>query len=152
FATAHGRDDGEVQAAYQLGAVDFMWKPIMTEVLQAKVGVFVELQRRTAEVARQAEQIREHERREHERALQQERARGEAETMGVQMDQLELADRRKDEFLAVLGHELRNPLVPIVTGLGLLRDKLAKQRELDPSVLKVRDAMERQAQHLTRLV
>lgn len=56
------------------------------------------------------------------------------------------ADRRKDEFLAMLGHELRNPLAPIVTALQLmrLRDGAAHERE--------RGVIERQVQHLMRLV
>ena len=61
---------------------------------------------------------------------------------------LRVADRRKDEFLATLGHELRNPLAPLMTGLQLL--KLADIR--DPVVLRVRSVMERQIQHLVRLV
>jgi signal transduction histidine kinase/CheY-like chemotaxis protein len=58
------------------------------------------------------------------------------------------ADRRKDEFLATLGHELRNPLAPLMTGLQLL--KLADIQ--DPVVLRVRAVLERQIQHLARLV
>src|SRR3954468_20698434 len=49
FITAHDRSDSEVLAAYVLGAVDFLSKPVVPEVLRAKVAVFVELQRRTAE-------------------------------------------------------------------------------------------------------
>ena len=58
------------------------------------------------------------------------------------------SDRRKDEFLATLGHELRNPLAPILTGLQLL--KLAGPP--DPSVLHLATVMERQLRHLIRLV
>ncbi|WP_373991943.1 ATP-binding protein [Duganella sp. BuS-21] len=56
------------------------------------------------------------------------------------------AGRAKDEFLAVLGHELRNPLSPIVTSLDLLdiRD--------DPSSSKERAVMRRQVDHLRRMV
>ncbi len=61
---------------------------------------------------------------------------------------LRVADRRKDEFLATLGHELRNPLAPLMTALQLLA--LADIR--DPVVLRVRPVMERQVQHLARLV
>ena len=57
----------------------------------------------------------------------------------------EAASRAKDEFLAMLGHELRNPLAPIVTALKLLRDR---DGEAD-SALKV---IERQVRHLARLV
>ena len=153
FITAHGRDDREVNAAYALGAVDFLFKPIVPEVLRAKATVFVELQSRTAEVARQAEQIREHERREHERSLEEERGRWEAEALLRQMEQLAEADRRKDQFLALLGHELRNPLAPIMAGLELLRQRFADPvPQVDDRVRRTRDIIERQSQHLARLV
>jgi signal transduction histidine kinase len=153
FVTAHGRDDAEVLAAYELGAVDFLFKPIVPEVLRAKVSVFVELQLRSAEVARQAEQIREHERREHERSLAEERSRWESEAMHRQMEQLADSDRRKDQFLALLSHELRNPLAPIMAGLELLRDKFAQPGAgVDAGVRRTRDVIERQSQHLARLV
>ncbi len=58
----------------------------------------------------------------------------------------EKASRAKDEFLAMLGHELRNPLAPIVTGLELLRIRGSVDLQRDLPVLQ------RQAQHLIRLV
>jgi signal transduction histidine kinase len=58
------------------------------------------------------------------------------------------ADRRKDEFLAMLAHELRNPLAPIRTGLEILR----RVGELPPTAARTRDMMERQLTHLVRLV
>jgi signal transduction histidine kinase/CheY-like chemotaxis protein len=58
------------------------------------------------------------------------------------------ADRRKDEFLAMLGHELRNPLAPIVSSLHLLRRYGAD----DPDVVSARNTIDRQVRHLTRLV
>lgn len=60
------------------------------------------------------------------------------------------ADRRKDEFLAVLAHELRNPLAPIVNSLGVL--KLLLGDAPDPGVRRAEEAIERQTRHLTRLV
>jgi signal transduction histidine kinase/DNA-binding response OmpR family regulator len=58
----------------------------------------------------------------------------------------EEANRAKDEFLAILGHELRNPLAPMVTALHLMRlrggDRIEKERTI----------LERQMEYLTRLV
>ncbi len=56
------------------------------------------------------------------------------------------ADRRKDEFLATLAHELRNPLAPIRNALGILR--IAG----DASTRHVHEMMERQVNHMVRLV
>jgi PAS domain S-box-containing protein len=61
---------------------------------------------------------------------------------------LKEADRRKDEFLAVLAHELRNPLAPIRTGLELMR-LAADDRAL---VEDIRSTMERQTQQMVRLI
>jgi len=152
FVTAHGRDENDVLAAYKLGAVDFLFKPVVGEVLRSKATVFVELHRRTALLTRQAEQLREHERREHERALQEERRRWNEEALRRQMLEMAEADRRKDEYLAVLGHELRNPLSAVVTGCDLLRRKFEGMTGLDPSILLTRERIDRQAQHLRRLV
>jgi PAS domain S-box-containing protein len=58
------------------------------------------------------------------------------------------ADQRKDEFLAMLAHELRNPLAPIRNAAHIL----GKLNANEPRVLWARDIIERQVAHLTRLV
>jgi PAS domain S-box-containing protein len=58
----------------------------------------------------------------------------------------EAANRAKDEFLAILGHELRNPLAPIVTAVDILKHRSG---ERDARELEI---IERQLQHVTRLV
>src|SRR6185437_15183277 len=63
-------------------------------------------------------------------------------------DALREADRRKDEFLALLAHELRNPLAPLVNSVELLRPAAAA----DPTLQRIRDMMERQLRQLARLV
>jgi PAS domain S-box-containing protein len=61
---------------------------------------------------------------------------------------LQEQDRRKDEFLAMLAHELRNPLAPITSAAQLLQFKAADERQ----VLKSSEIISRQARHLTSLV
>src|SRR5262249_23077970 len=64
------------------------------------------------------------------------------------MDELAEEDRRKDLFLATLGHELRNPLAPITTALHLMQRRDPK----DPDLCWARDVIDRQVRQLTRLV
>ncbi|WP_257449666.1 hybrid sensor histidine kinase/response regulator [Archangium lipolyticum] len=71
---------------------------------------------------------------------------------GVALDNVRLyqeareADRRKDEFLAMLGHELRNPLSPMVTALHLMRMKEGGDFDRERTIIG------RQVEHLIRLV
>jgi signal transduction histidine kinase/CheY-like chemotaxis protein len=58
----------------------------------------------------------------------------------------EAASRAKDEFLALLGHELRNPLAPIVTSLSLMKLRRGSDHERERAII------ERQVHHLVRLV
>src|SRR5690606_6265562 len=62
--------------------------------------------------------------------------------------ELSEADRRKDEFLALLAHELRNPLAPISNAVQVLRFAAAE----DPALQRATTIVERQVRHLSRLV
>jgi signal transduction histidine kinase len=155
FITGYSHDEENIRRGYELGAVDYLFKPIVADVLRAKVKVFVDLRDRTAEVALQAERLRDAERLEAVRNLEEERRRWEAEELRRQIrqqrllnEQLSEIDRRKDEFIAMLAHELRNPLVPLVMGLRLI----ASRRPSDLLIVEARDKMERQVTHLRRLV
>lgn len=66
-----------------------------------------------------------------------------------QAQELMQADRRKDEFLAMLAHELRNPLAPLANGLQLLRMQAQVAGATVPTVVEM---MERQLGHMTALV
>jgi signal transduction histidine kinase len=63
-------------------------------------------------------------------------------------ERLSDADRRKDEFLATLAHELRNPLAPMRNVLAILERKSSD----DPQVLWCRGVLQRQLNHMTHLV
>lgn len=70
------------------------------------------------------------------------------ERLKERADQLIEADRRKDEFIALLAHELRNPLAPILMALEVMRLRNNDAASLE----KYRDMMSRQVHHLKRLV
>jgi PAS domain S-box-containing protein len=63
-------------------------------------------------------------------------------------DRLREADKRKDEFLATLAHELRNPLAPIRAAAYVLK----KLDTADDRLVQARDMIDRQAAHMTRLI
>jgi two-component system, sensor histidine kinase len=123
--TRPGADSAESgEAMRTLGNVTLLERPVRLATLVSAV--------RTA--------LRARERQYQTREYLAERARTE--------ESLRLADQRKDEFLATLGHELRNPLAPLLTGLQLL--KSAGHR--DPVTVRVCAVMDRQISHLVRLV
>ncbi len=147
FVTGLSWQDDAVLRGYELGAFDFLMKPIRAEVLRAKASVFVQLQERTIELKQKADELREAQARAHERELIAQRRRFEAEVMERQMQQLAETDRRKDEFLAILAHELRNPLQPLQTAVEVLEHDPDK-----PVPARIRNIVQRQVNHIARLV
>lgn len=159
---------------YKLGAVDYVSIPVVPEILRSKVSVFVELYCQRVELEElntslaqanasleianttlQAQRARElqdlnddlqHanlELAESNFALQAEigeRSRAEAA--------LKDADRHKDEFLAILAHELRNPLAPIRNAVQIM----TRLQLENPHLCWSRDVIDRQVTHLSHLV
>jgi signal transduction histidine kinase len=148
FVTAHDQSQRDIHRGYALGAVDFVFKPFAPDILRAKVQVFVQLREQTRRVAQL-------EREAADRRLADARQEWDSASLREQVEAqrdiaaaLEAADRRKDEFLAVLAHELRNPLAPVVTGLALVR----LQTQGMESVSRTCEVMDRQVRHLVRLI
>src|SRR3569833_1197873 len=159
---------------YKVGAVDYVSIPVVPDILRSKVAVLVELylkrrelralnrtlaqaneQLAAANTTLQAEKTRELETL--NRVLQRANTELEQTNQTLQNEiaernrveqALKAADRHKDEFLAMLAHELRNPLAPILNAVQLMR----KKPLTDPQLLWSRDVIERQLRHLTRLV
>lgn len=81
FLTAFSRDDRLLAQAYELGAVDFLFKPVVPFILRAKVQAFVDLHRKRLEVERQADLLRAVEQREGARRLAEAAQRWEADRL-----------------------------------------------------------------------
>ncbi len=172
FVTAVNVSDMDRLRGYKLGAVDYVSVPVIPEILRSKVMVLVELYRKRRELQLANERLAAA-----NEALQVEKAR-ELEILNSSLRQanaqlanrnaellaqvtvreiaetrlLEL-DRRKDEFLATLAHELRNPLASLGNAISLFR--IAESRgEALPTVdhNRLNDTMQRQLDLLVRLI
>ncbi len=122
---------------YSLGAVDYILTPIVPDVLRTKVKVFVDLYLMASQIKDQAEQ---------RIALAEEQAaRLAAEETSRRLRE---ADERKDEFLAMLSHELRNPMSAIRNAVEILKIGLTDAEK----VRFARDVIDRQSAQLSRLV
>jgi signal transduction histidine kinase len=143
FVSAVHLSDVDRLKGYQSGAVDYVSVPVIPELLRAKVSVFTELYRKKRDLERLTTEL---ELRVADRTAELEDA---VRKQSELTQQLQQADRRKDEFLALLGHELRNPLAPVRNAVTMLRMKdMDDDRELTWCI----DVIERQANQLTRLV
>lgn len=123
FVTAGSTDARRRFQGYEAGAVDFIQKPIEADILRSKAEVFFDLYRHRREVLIQRD------------------------TLSAYADTLREADLNKNQFLAVLGHELRNPVMALKAGLELMERRGAHEgSEL------IRQRMRVQVSQLGRLV
>jgi two-component system, sensor histidine kinase len=139
FVTAFLADEIDRLKAYQRGAVDFLFTPVIPQILHAKVAVFVALATKNEQLRRQAEKL--HQRTAELTATNRQLTREMEERRAV-----ERKSHAKDEFLAMLGHELRNPLSAISSASALLGLPGAEGNA------RARAIIQRQSQHLSRIV
>ena len=123
FVTAGSGDAVRRFRGYEAGAVDFIQKPIEADVLRSKANVFLDLYLQRRQIVAQ---------------------RDELETLTTA---LQAADQQKNRFLAVLAHELRNPLAVLAAGLNIM------ERKTDPAAIDTtRNSMRQHLGYMTRLV
>ncbi len=159
---------------YKAGAIDYVYIPVVPEILRSKVAVLVELYRKRRELQSVNRELAESNKRlaEANYALQTEktreleavnghlqRANDELSRINVSLeteirerkkaeDSLKEAVTKRDEFLAMLSHELRNPLSPLRNATHLLMQGETE----DPKIVWSRGVIARQLKHMTRLV
>ena len=123
FLTAFESSQVQVFQGYALGAVDYLSKPIVPAVLRSKVAVFVELFQKTEQVKRQARQLHESQRREHERGLAEEKRRWELERLREESAR----EREAAEASALRAEELARTVAERVRAEDQLRHRAAQQ-------------------------
>lgn len=156
FLTAYYNEDQHMLEGYGTGAVDYLHKPVNPAVLRSKVAVFAELHRKSRELeaanrlllAEVAERRRAEERLEELNASLDRRVHERTAELRASEARLLEAGRRKDEFLATLAHELRNPLAPVRNAIHFL--KLRGPATTD--VQWASEVIDRQVQSMGRLI
>src|SRR2546423_9323702 len=160
FLSAINKEEAYVFKGYSMGAVDYVFKPFNPDVLRMKVAVFVDLFIKQREVQRQAELLRDAEKREleleHRTSMLEAEARSAAKL--TQMNDelhrrqvaLEQAMGARNRFYASMSHELRTPINAVIGYSTLMLDGIygplnAKQKEGLQRTLKA-------ARHLLELV
>lgn len=123
FVTAGTADASRRFRGYEAGAVDFIQKPIEADVLRSKSNVFLDLYQQRRQLVAQRDE------------------------MALLTAALQAADRQKNRFLAVLAHELRNPIAVLSSGLNIL-DRAKEGMDAE----QVRSGMRQNLLHVTRLV
>jgi signal transduction histidine kinase len=159
---------------YKAGAIDYVYIPVVPEILRSKVAVLIELDRQRRALQSVNKQLEQSNRQlaEANLTLQNEKTR-ELEELNEQLrranedlsrfnqslatevrertraeNQLKEAVVKRDEFLAMLSHELRNPLSPLRNAAHMLMQGETQ----DPKIVWSRGVIERQLKHMIRLV
>lgn len=109
FVTAESREPSRMFKGYEVGAVDYLWKPVDEQVLRGKVDVFVTLEK--------------------------------------QRQQLLQADRMREMFVGILGHDLRNPLQSILTSA-----ESVLSRSQDDAIRKPLQAIRQSGDRMARMI
>ena len=153
FVTGVHVTDMDRLKGYKLGAFDYVYIPVVPEILRAKVAVLVELYDKRRELQKLNDELGEANAAlaDANQALVKEKER-ELSKLNASLqsanDALRVADRRKDEFLAMLAHELRNPLAP----LRMVADMMGPSENLSPKHDEMLTIMRHQVQVMIRLV
>jgi signal transduction histidine kinase len=149
FLTAHSIEEDDLLRGYNVGAVDYLTKPINPEILRLKLGVFVELFRKTRALAETnqalADEIAQRERIQAELRLAKEELE---QRVQERTAELLTAHRAKDHFLAVLSHELRTPLTPVLATV----QEFLHAPKLAPEVREALDLIHRNVELEARLI
>ena len=124
FVSAVNMSDMDRVRGYEVGGVDYVSVPIVPDILRARVSVFADLDRKTRQLERLNLEL--------EDRVAERTSALEASTAMLRRSEeaLRQSDRRKDEFLAMLAHELRNPLAPIRNSIEIARRLAGDARDL----------------------
>ncbi len=127
FITAHDRGDENIFKGYQMGGVDYIYKPVNPELLRAKVAVFVELYKKTHQLMAQEQRLKavnqNLQKEIQERTLSEQKVNLLNQQLMENIMQLKATNEELDRFAYVASHDLQEPLRKIM----IFGDRLASK-------------------------
>ncbi|WP_317043498.1 sensor histidine kinase [Chitinophaga sp. YR627] len=156
FITAHSHEEEAIFKGYKVGAVDFIYKPINPELLRVKVGLFVELYRKTQSLIAQEQKLLNT-----NASLQREIEEKEASELKVrelnrQLLQnnihLKAVNEELDRFAYIASHDLQEPLRKIRVFSDMILQKKSSAGDVDKYVQKITNATIRMQQLVSDLL
>ena len=162
FLTAYDQGEEQIVLGYGAGAVDYITKPVNPTILRSKIGVFIELFKKTRALAEMnlamAGEIEERQKAEaalreaNAVLLQQANDRARREKAEAAQAEAEAANRAKDHFLAMLSHELRTPLSPVLNAVTLLQEEETCSDSMRESLATIRRNIQLEARLIDDLL
>ncbi|HEY2016109.1 MAG TPA: response regulator [Bryobacteraceae bacterium] len=154
FLTALGRSEEHIRRGYDLGAVDYMVKPFIPEILRSKVSVFVELNRKSTLLAQQSKLL-ERRNSELQHAIQrswqaEEEIKALNHHLETQVEQLAEVNRELEAFSYSVSHDLRGPLSRMAGFSKALLEQYSPQ--LDDQAVLYLQRIDNSAQRMCELV
>lgn len=143
FITAHSYEDETIFKGYHVGAVDFIYKPINPQLLRLKVGLFVELYRKTHSLLEVNAQLQQE---------IQEREASEKQVMELNRQlqrsnlHLQKVNEELDRFAYVASHDLQEPIRKIRVFTDMIIKKILDEQDLHKYLSKIGDAARRMQQ------
>ena len=156
FITAYSNDEEYVFKGYGMGGVDYIYKPISPELLRVKVGLFVELYRKTHQLMNQEKKLlaanRSLQKEIEERRRSEEKVRLLNEQLLENNTHLKAVNEELDRFAYVASHDLQEPLRKIMVFSDRIMSKKDDRQEVEKYLAKISNSSHRMQSLINNLL
>ena len=156
FITAHNYEEESIYKGYRVGAVDFIYKPINPELLRIKVGLFVELYRKTQSLIAQEQKLLRMNASLQKEVEERENSEMKVRELNSQLIKsnvhLTAVNEELDRFAFAASHDLQEPLRKIRVFSDLILSKKGKDEDVEKYMVKITNAAARMQQLVNDLL
>lgn len=156
FITAHNYEEESIYKGYRVGAVDFIYKPINPELLRIKVGLFVELYRKTQSLIAQEQKLLRMNASLQKEVEERENSEMKVRELNSQLIKsnvhLTAVNEELDRFAFAASHDLQEPLRKIRVFSDLILSRKGKDEDVEKYMVKITNAAARMQQLVNDLL